>query len=259
MCHLPVKMTMNCCDKAEGGNNTLDTIKACDTSYAQIVKRGFFIGIRYLPSIFRSLIRSLPANFPPKKILPESFNMHSPPMMFLPVIVPVLFATAVLGQSTSIGCQGAEHDAFIQAIKHPNATNSYPGGPLPTTNSTIPDGIWTYNIGVTVNNTGEISQRFWIDTPNLRGVKASQVPFSVCAVPLSGLPRSTYIKAQGDIGDCGATLSPECASAIRDVAATGQGSSSQQCSDIESQLNAKIALPECGPFTSDRDPISASM
>ncbi|KAG7002063.1 hypothetical protein G7Y79_00029g063590 [Physcia stellaris] len=182
--------------------------------------------------------------------------MYSPLMAFLPIIIPVLVATAVLGQNPVVGCQGAEHDAFLQAIKHLNATNSYPGGPLPTVNSTIPNGIWSYNIGVTVNNTGGISQRLWIDTPNLKGVKYSQVPFSVFAVALPGLSRSTYIKAQGDIGDCGATLSPECASAIRDVGAVGQGSSIQQWSDIGSQLDAKIALPECAPFTFDRTPVS---
>ncbi|KAL8952986.1 MAG: hypothetical protein Q9222_001137 [Ikaeria aurantiellina] len=141
-----------------------------------------------------------------------------------------------------------------------NATGSYtgPGYSPANTNSNISlTTDWIWNTTVSVSDDNQVYQSFSIDTPNLKGVEDSDVPFQVCAIALTGLPRSTYIKGQQDNGDCSQTLNTDCANALRNLAAQSVGSGDSGCANIMSQIAQKTPQ-DCQSFGNFGDAASTT-
>ncbi|KAL8707760.1 MAG: hypothetical protein Q9220_007280 [cf. Caloplaca sp. 1 TL-2023] len=173
------------------------------------------------------------------------------------LVLQASIADAQSGNTTHATCDTDLDRDFD--IRFSNATGSYTGpgfAPVNANTSTTSDWIW--NTTITVNKKNKVFQSFSIDTPSLRGVKAGDVPFQVCAIAFTALPRSTYSKGQQDNGDCSQTLNPECAKALTQLASQSQGSGSSLCANIMSQI-AQNTPQQCQSFGNFGNAISATL
>ncbi|KAL8691553.1 MAG: hypothetical protein Q9218_003250 [Villophora microphyllina] len=131
---------------------------------------------------------------------------------------------------------------------NPNATGSFSRAGFASKGSTnIPTGNWVYNTTINVNERNQVWQYFSVDTPNLKGIKNSDIPFQVCTIGFTGLPRNVSMRGQDDNGDCSKTLSPECATALTKLASQSTGAGDDQCGNIATKISSQTPL-ECQSF-----------
>ncbi|KAL8742081.1 MAG: hypothetical protein Q9190_005388 [Brigantiaea leucoxantha] len=147
-----------------------------------------------------------------------------------------------------------------QAIQHPNASASYSLPSFsPPGDTKIPSGNWTWNTAVTVSD-NQIWQSWWIDTPSLKNLDNTDIPYEVCALALDDLPRSISLQGQDDNGNCLSTLNQGCVDALVRLANTtaaglrsSSGSSSTTIDPCGNFLNQILSNTpeECQSFSVD--------